>query len=125
MNIFLSILQVLLAIHTIIGALWKWSNPEQTIPSLNVLPHGLWVTLSVLEIAAALLLLWPIMAKHRNSLVPWACLFIIAEMLLYIMVHIMSGDQNFGPVFYWLTVIAICALLAYGRWKLISTTAQK
>lgn len=42
MNILLWVLQILLALHTVIGAVWKFSNSEQTVRSLNAIPHGVW-----------------------------------------------------------------------------------
>jgi hypothetical protein len=41
MNILLWILQILLALHTAMGAVWKFSHSaEQTMPSLKAIPHG-------------------------------------------------------------------------------------
>ena len=42
-NVVLWILQVLLALHTAMGAVWKFSNSEQTVPSLQAIPHGAWL----------------------------------------------------------------------------------
>ncbi len=53
MNIALWILQVLLALHTAMGAVWKLSHSEQTVASLSALPHALWLGLSGLEVLAA------------------------------------------------------------------------
>lgn len=49
MNILLWVLQALLALHTFTGAVWKWSNPEQTVPSLKAIPHGIWLAMSVAD----------------------------------------------------------------------------
>ena len=38
MNILLWILQILLALHTAVGAIWKFSNPAQNLPSLSAIP---------------------------------------------------------------------------------------
>jgi hypothetical protein len=35
MDILLWILQILLALHTIVGAVWKFSNSERVIPECN------------------------------------------------------------------------------------------
>lgn len=41
MHILLWGLQILIAIHTAIGAVWKFSNsPEQTMPSLSAIPQS-------------------------------------------------------------------------------------
>ena len=47
MHITLWIFQILLALHTAIGAVWKFFNPTQTVPSLSVIPHGVWLGMSV------------------------------------------------------------------------------
>lgn len=53
MNIFLWVLQILLALHTAIGAVWKFSNPAQTVPSLSAIPNGVWLAMSVVELLCA------------------------------------------------------------------------
>ncbi len=47
MNILLWVLQVLLAFHTAMGAMWKFSNSEQSAPSLYMIPLGVWLAMSV------------------------------------------------------------------------------
>jgi hypothetical protein len=118
MNILLWVLQILLAVHTVIGALWKFSNSEQTVPSLSAIPHGLWLGLSVFELLCAVALILPAFNKPLGILAPIAALGIAAEMLFFSVVHIYSGDANYGPMIYWLVVAAICAFIAYGRFVL-------
>lgn len=115
MNILLWALQILLAAHTVIGAIWKFSNSEQTVPSLSALPHGVWLAMSVLELSFSLGLILPALTKRLAILAPIAALCIAAEMLLFCGLHIYSGDPNYGPAVYWLVVAAICAFIAYGR----------
>lgn len=118
MNIALWILQVLLAVHTIIGAVWKVSNSEQTVPSLAAIPHGVWLALIVVELLCALGLILPRFNKDLGILAPLAALCIAAEMLLFCGVHLLSGNTNYGPLIYWLVVAGICAFIAYGRFVL-------
>jgi hypothetical protein len=117
MNIFLWVLQVLLAVHTAIGAVWKFSNSaEQTMPSLGAIPNGAWLAMSVIELLCALgLVLPPAFNKSLGLLAPIAAILIAAEMLLFGVLHISSGDSSYGPMIYWLVVAAICAFVAYGR----------
>ena len=115
MNIFLWVLQVLLALHTAMGAVWKFSNAEQAVPSLKAIPHGVWMGLSVVELACAVALLLPAVARRLGKLPPVAALFVVAEMLVYTAVHFASGATEHGQVVYWLVVAAICGFLAYGR----------
>ena len=59
MNILLWVLQILLALHTFIGAVWKFSNSEQTVPSLNAIPHVVWLAMGIIEILCSLGLILP------------------------------------------------------------------
>ena len=115
MNVLLSILQILLALHTALGAVWKSSNSEQTVPSLGAIPHGLWVSMIGLELLCAIALVVPIFDKRAAILAPIAAAFVAAEMLLFSGVHLASGSTSMGPVIYWLVVAAVAAFIVYGR----------
>jgi hypothetical protein len=115
MNILLWTLQILLALHTIMGAIWKYSNSEQSVASLKAIPHGLWLGLGIVELACAAGLVLPLLVKSMGGLAPIAALVIAAEMALFCVVHLISGDPNRGQLVYWLVVAAVCAFIAYGR----------
>jgi hypothetical protein len=115
MNILLWALQILLALHTIMGAVWKFSNSEQTVTSLNVIPHGVWLTMGVLELLCSLGLILAVFNKSLGKLVPIAALIIVAEMLLFSGLYLFSGEANPSHMIYWLVVAAVCAFIAYGR----------
>jgi hypothetical protein len=115
MNILLWILQILLALHTAMGAFWKFSNSEQTVPSLSAIPHGAWLAISVVELACVVGLVIPLLYKPLAVLAPIAAIIIAAIMLLYCALHLVSGDPNYGQMIYWLAVAAFCAFIAYGR----------
>ena len=118
MNILLWILQIFLALHTIMGAVWKFSNPEQTVPSLKAIPHGVWLAMSVFELLCSLGLILPALSKPLAILAPIAAACIAAEMLVFSGLHVYSGYTEYGPMIYWLVVAALCALIAYGRFVL-------
>ncbi|HWK13401.1 MAG TPA: DoxX family protein [Rhizobiaceae bacterium] len=118
MNILLWVLQTLLAIHTAIGAVWKFSNPAQAMPSLSAIPAGIWLAMSLIELVCAVGLVLPAVYRPVGVLVPLAAIFIAAEMLLFCGLHLASGDRNFGPMVYWFVVAAICTFIAYGRYAL-------
>jgi hypothetical protein len=118
MNILLWGLQILLALHTAMGALWKFSNSEQTVPSLKMIPHEAWLAMSVIELLISLALILPALNKRLGILAPVAATCIAAEMLLFCGVHIYSGDPDNGPMIYWIVVAVICAFIAYGRFVL-------
>lgn len=115
MNILLWGLQILLALHTIIGAMWKFTNSEQTVPSLQAIPHEVWMALGVIEILCSLGLILPAFSKRLAITAPAAAIFITTEMLFFCGVHIFSGDPNYGPMIYWLVVAVISGFVAYGR----------
>jgi uncharacterized membrane protein YphA (DoxX/SURF4 family) len=118
MNILLWILQILLALHTIMGAVWKFSNSEQTVPSLNAIPHGVWLAMSIFELFCALCLILPAFNKPLAILAPIAAAGIAAEMLLFIGLHIYSGSAENSKMIYWLVVAVISAFISYGRFVL-------
>ena len=115
MNILFWVLQILLALHTIMGAAWKFSNPEQTVDSLKMIPHGVWLALSIIELLCSLGLIIPAFNKRLAILVPVAAISIAAEMLLFSGLSLYSGEANYSQMIYWLVVAAICAFIAYGR----------
>lgn len=119
MNILLWVLQTLLALHTVMGAVWKFSHSaEQTMPSLKAIPHRVWLAMSVFELICSLGLILPAFSTPLAILAPIAAACIALEMLLFCALHILSGDKNYGPIIYWLVVAAICAFIAYGRFVL-------
>ena len=121
MNILLWILQILLALHTAVGAVWKFSHSaEQTMPSLKAIPPSVWMGMSGLEILCVMGLILPALNKSWGVLAPIAAVCIAAEMLVFCGLHLAAGDPNRGPMFYWLVVAAFCALIAYGRFALKS-----
>jgi hypothetical protein len=115
MNVLLWSFQILLALHTVTGAIWKFSNSEQTVPSLEGIPHGAWLAMSILELFCALGLIIPPSRKPLTLLAPIAAACIAGEMLLLSGVHLFSGNESHGHMIYWLVVAALCAFIAYGR----------
>jgi len=118
MNILLWVLQILLALHTAVGAVWKFSNSEQSLPSLSALPHEVWVAMSILELLCSLGLILPAFNESLAILALIAAAFIAAEMLLFCGLHLYSGSAEHGQMIYWLVVAAIAAFIAYGRFVL-------
>ena len=115
MNILLWVLQVILALHTATGAVWKFSNSEQMVPTLKAIPHGVWLGMGVVELLCALALILPALDKRFAKFVPFAAGFVVFELLLFTVVHFASGSSDNGPVTYWLVAATIAGGLAYGR----------
>lgn len=117
MNLTLWILQVLLALHTVMGAVWKFSNSE-AMASLKAIPHPIWQSLPYLELLCAIGLVIPAISKKLGILTPISALIIMAEMLLYCAVQFTAGEVSNGQIIYWLVVAAFCGFVAYGRFVL-------
>ena len=115
MHIFLWVLQILLALHTAMGAVWKFSNSEQAVPSLSAIPHAAWLSLIVIELLASIGLVLPVLSKPLGIAAPIAAACIAGEMLLFSGVHLRSGSAEHGQMVYWLIVAAFSAFIAYGR----------
>jgi hypothetical protein len=118
MNILLWILQILLALHTLAGAMWKFSNSELTVPSLKAIPHEVWLAMSIIELLCSVGLILPAFYKRLAILVPVAAIYITAEMVLFCVLNIFSGNTDYGHLIYWLVVAVVSAFIAYSRLKL-------
>lgn len=118
MHVFLWVLQILLALHTAVGAVWKFSNAAQTVPSLSAIPHPVWLGLSGVELLCAVGLVLPAMSAVPGVLAPLSAAVIAVEMLAFTGLHLASGDPNHGQMVYWLVVAALCGFLAFGRFTL-------
>ena len=119
MNVILWILQVLLALHTIMGAIWKFSNPaEKAIPSLKAIPPAVWISLCIVEFVLSLGLLLPAFDKSLGILAPIAAACIAVEMLFFCGVHLASREPDRSPLVYWGVVAVVCTFIAYGRFVL-------
>lgn len=119
MNILLWVLQILLALHTLSGAFWKFSNPSETVPSLQAIPGGGWLVLSIIELLCVVGLILPGFVKSLGNLAPVAATIIAAEMVLFIIIHLVSQAQNTNEIIYWLVVAVFSAFIAYGRFFLV------
>lgn len=118
MNALLWIFQILLALHTIMGAVWKFTNPSQSVSSLSLIPHWAWITMSCLELLCGLGLILPVFIRRLGILAPISATYVLAEMLLFCGLFISSGASSYGHLIYWLVVAVISAFVAYGRFVL-------
>jgi hypothetical protein len=80
-----------------------------------VIPHEVWLALSVVELLCALGLILPAFSKHLTILAAIAATCIAAEMLFFCGLDIFSGHADYGHLIYWFVVAAISAFIAYGR----------
>ena len=119
MNVVLWFFQILLALHTAVGAAWKTSNSERSMPSLAAIPHGVWLGMAVVELLCAVALVGPAVDKRLAILVPIGAAVVAVEMFFFAGVHLTSGATSAGPVIYWVAVAAACAFVIYGRLVLV------
>ena len=126
MNILLWVLQIFLALHTLMGAVWKFSHsPEQSMASLKAIPPGLWSAMAILELLCCLALIVPAFRRSLGRLAALAAAFIIAEMLIFIGVHLQSGSAEQGPLAYWAVVAALCGVIVYVRLRPTSAVEKR
>ena len=112
MTIALWTLQILLALHTAIGAFWKLGNSAAQVPSLSPIPSTGWLALAGVEMICAALLLLPLWKGLAGGAVPAAAIVIAAEMAGFILLHLRAGAAEPGPPLYWAVVMGLCLLLA-------------
>ncbi|QDK45468.1 hypothetical protein DOM22_10070 [Bdellovibrio sp. ZAP7] len=116
MNILLWVLQVLMALHTGLGAAWKFTKTaEETNPSLAMIPYGIWIALAIIELLCAIGLVVPGYLKRYTSLISISALIIVFEMLMFCTLSVFSGTVDYASIAYWLIVAAICGFIAFGR----------
>jgi hypothetical protein len=115
MNIALWVLQILLAVHTLMGVGWKLINPPQAVDSLAAIPHFVWIGISVIEVFFSVGLALPALHRPLAILAPISAAGIAAIMLIYSAIHLASGKGDNGQLIYWLVVAAIAAFIVYGR----------
>ncbi len=117
MNVLLWVLQGLLAVHTAIGAVWKFSHSApETMPSLAAIPSWVWLAMSGMELVCSLLLILPAFSAALALLAPIGAAVIAFEMLVFCALHLYAGEgANFGPMIYWMSVAAVGVFIAYFR----------
>ncbi len=115
MEVFLKVVQILLALHTAMGAAWKFTTPVTAVPSLVALTQGGWVGLGVVELFLAIALVVPARTRALARAAPLAAGGVAAEMLLFTAVSLASGAAHAAEIGYWLVVAAVCGLVAWGR----------
>src|SRR5690242_5498168 len=113
MNILLWILQVLLALHTAMGAAWKFSHSERSVPSLKAIPHTAWLGMAVVELLCSLGLVLTVF-QPLATLAPIAAAVIAVEMLLFCGLHLQQQAGKHGHMVYWLVVAALAGFIVYG-----------
>jgi hypothetical protein len=90
MNILLWVIQILLALQCVSGALWRithYDDAASTIASVQALPYRAWVLIGVFEVVCALGLVLPGLLKLPSKWVTAAALALVVEQLLLTLLH--------------------------------------
>lgn len=111
MHIVLIVLQVLLALHTLMGAVWKFTNTIDAVPTLRAMGNGVWRVLGVVELVLVAALTLPIFVDALGWAVALGAFGVVAEMFAFCGVHLASGSKERGPLTYWLVVAVLAAVL--------------
>ena len=119
MNVLLWVLQILLTLWNMIGAIYMVNNYENLakVWALNALPKPTWIALGVLQALFALGLVLPGVVREFPKLIPIsaACLAVISLMGIGLYVSYAGF-----PGMLWAVVPAIlAAFVAYGRFVLV------
>jgi len=124
MNVLLWVLQVLLALVFIAhGLLLLMPPPEIAAQMVMSLPRAFWVFLGVAEIAAAIGLTLPGLARVKPWLVAWAAGGIMIVMISATGYHIVRGEISSAAVTFVLLLMA--TFVAYMRLRVMPIAARR
>ncbi|HEY9857163.1 MAG TPA: DoxX family protein [Stenomitos sp.] len=124
MNILLWVLQVALALQTFAGGAYKIVQFDAIaqMPAMSALPRGGWGAIGVLEMLLAVLLVVPAATKWLPVLTPLAAVALALESFalagLYGRYSLQLTATN--PMVYVIVGGLLAALVAYGRYALMS-----
>jgi hypothetical protein len=119
MNIFLWVIQALVAFQSISGVIWRHNNYDQaaqSVASLKALPESLWSTLGVFELVFALGLILPGILKMNPKLTPVAATGLAVVLLIETGIHVTFGVYAAAAFTAWAMIAS--GFIAYGRFVL-------
>ena len=124
MNVLLWVLQVLLALVFIAHGLLLLMPPAEIAAQMAMsLPRAFWVFLGVAEIAAAIGLTLPGLARVKPWLVAWAAAGIMIVMISATGYHIVRGEISSAAVTFVLLLMA--TFVAYMRLRVMPIAARR
>jgi len=123
MNVFLWLLQVILAFFAFSGGAYKLKSFDQiaAMPSTQALPHEMWTAIGIFEMVCAVLLILPRALKFMPTLTPMAALALAIEGLL------LSGLNGWysmelvasNPFVWTFGMMLLASIVAWGRFSLV------
>jgi len=124
MNVLLWVLQVLLALVFIAHGLLLLMPPAEIAAQMAMsLPRAFWVFLGVAEIAAAIGLTLPGLARVKPWLVAWAAAGIMIVMISATGYHIVRGEISSAAVTFVLLLMA--TFVVYMRLRVMPIAARR
>lgn len=119
MNIFLWILQILLAFLCIAGGAYKIFGFEELakMPATAALPRAGWGAIGILEIVLGVLLVVPAATKWMPVLTPAAAALLVVESVLLALLYARHSLQFVAtnPLVWVVAIAVMAAIVAYGR----------
>lgn len=120
MNIFLWVVQSLLALLYVSGGAYKTFAFAEVAKSLPALPLPAWQALGVIEMIGGVLLIVPAAIKWMPSLTPLAAAVLTAETLLLVVIYAQYSlaIAATNPLVFAVVQLLLVAFVAYGRYVL-------
>ncbi len=124
MNIFLWILQAILAFLYAVGGYYKAFQFEGLAKQFNEIPHGGWRALGVLEMIGAVLLIVPAVTNWMPVLTPFAATVLAVETLVISAVYARHSMKltAANPLVWSLVMLLLVTFVAYGRYTILPLT---
>jgi hypothetical protein len=120
MNIFLWVVQVVLALLCLAGGGFKTFNPDDVAKQIKAIPRGAWRAIGVFELVGAVLLIVPAAAKWMPVLTPLAAAALALETAVLALVYARYSLKLVAanPLVYAVPMCLMAVLVAYGRYSL-------
>ena len=115
MNVFLWVLQILLAVAFFAHGWLFLAPPAEMLELMKEIPPAFRICIGVAEVLAAVGLTLPGITRVMPWLVSWAAAGLMIVMLGAITLHISRGEV--GPAITTTILLALLAFVAYMRWK--------
>jgi hypothetical protein len=119
MNIFLWVLQVVLALLCISGGIFqifKLEDLRKGVAAMRALPRGLWALLGAIGCLGGLCLILPGATNVLPWLTPIAATALAAQSLLISLLYLRHRDT--APMPYSVAMALMAGFIAYGRFSL-------
>jgi hypothetical protein len=121
MNIVLWVAQIVVALYAFLGSAWRFFSYEtaaQGVPSVQALPHGVWIVIGVFEVVCALGLILPGLLRQGYHWTYYAAVGLAVEMSLVTLLHVRYfgvSPASANPATWTFGLAVLSAMVAWGR----------